>query len=114
MSQWSIAIIIQIIGHTKWEPPKKMMKCKTEHIQRSMSYENDFKISRDLIEFVESKHYLLIENMIIIEIIFDPNINNDIIIGANRSKWWALPQQMFSMVWSIFYNLFINMFLCDH
>jgi hypothetical protein len=51
-----------------------------------MSYENDFKISRDLIEFVESKHYLLIENMIIIEIIFDPNINNDIIIGANRSK----------------------------
>jgi hypothetical protein len=56
----------------------------------------------------------LIENMIIIEIIFDPNINNDIIIGANRSKWWALPQQMFSMVWSIFYNLFINMFLCDH
>jgi hypothetical protein len=43
-------------------------------------------ISRDLIEFVESKDYLLIENMIIIEIIFDPNINNDIIIGANRSK----------------------------
>ena len=50
-----------------------------------MSYENDFKISRDLIEFVESKHYLLIENMIIIEIIFDPNINNDIIIGSNCS-----------------------------
>jgi hypothetical protein len=42
-------------------------------------------ISRDLIEFVESKDYLLVENMIIIEIIFDP-ILIMIPIRANRSK----------------------------
>jgi hypothetical protein len=46
----------------KSEPPKKMMKFKTEDIQRSMSYEKSDDFKKFDYEFVESKDSIFIDS----------------------------------------------------
>jgi hypothetical protein len=87
----------------KSEPPKKMMKFKTEDIQRSISYEKSDDFKKFDYEFVESKDSVLIDreyNYNSDKTRISSNINNDM----NSSKSFQMMgtsfdsflQEMFS------------------